>query len=275
MKLLNIFCALTFGLLAPAAWTADPATTTETPAAPVAEKIEPLLSHMRPDLTLGDAYTLQRAYILRLPGEEQVGGFKAGLMTALLQKQFHAKNPVTGVLLKSGRHKNGDNVSWTGYRRMMIETEIAFIVSESIQRPLKSVASLRKHIGAVAPAFDLPNLSFSQPEKATLIDIVADNLGAKSYVIGEEQPLDKIKLDDIKVTLHRDGQVYDTGDVRNLPNGALQAALWLVNSVITRGYTVPKGQVLLTGALGKMLPAEPGSYDADFGELGKLAIVVK
>jgi 2-keto-4-pentenoate hydratase len=49
-----------------------------------------------------------------------------------------------------------------------------------------------------------------------------------------------------------------------------QALLWLVNQTIANGWEIAPGQVGITGALGKMLPVQPGTYRADFAELGTI-----
>jgi 2-keto-4-pentenoate hydratase len=54
-----------------------------------------------------------------------------------------------------------------------------------------------------------------------------------------------------------------------------KALLWLVNGVVEHGYTIDPGQILITGAMGKMIPGKPGKYDGDWGVLGKMSWTVK
>ncbi len=58
-------------------------------------------------------------------------------------------------------------------------------------------------------------------------------------------------------------------------DGALAAALELVNAAVAAGYELRPGQVLLSGAVGAMMPAEPGDYVADYGALGTLRFTVR
>jgi 2-keto-4-pentenoate hydratase len=44
------------------------------------------------------------------------------------------------------------------------------------------------------------------------------------------------------------------------------AALWPVNTIIERGWKLEPGQILLTGALGKMVKASGGDRAANFGD---------
>jgi len=48
-----------------------------------------------------------------------------------------------------------------------------------------------------------------------------------------------------------------------------------VNAVVADGYVLRPGQVLLTGAVGGMVPAEPGEYVADCGALGRLQFTLR
>ena len=45
--------------------------------------------------------------------------------------------------------------------------------------------------------------------------------------------------------------------------------------MIEQGWTIEPGHILLTGALGKMVPGKTGKYIADYGPLGKIAFEIK
>jgi 2-keto-4-pentenoate hydratase len=53
------------------------------------------------------------------------------------------------------------------------------------------------------------------------------------------------------------------------------AALWLVNTMVEQGWTIKRGNVLMTGALGNMIPGKPGRYRADFGALGMIEFEIR
>ena len=42
------------------------------------------------------------------------------------------------------------------------------------------------------------------------------------------------------------------------------------DQALGQGREIQPGYLILTGALGKITPAEPGDWTADFGELGKI-----
>ena len=55
----------------------------------------------------------------------------------------------------------------------------------------------------------------------------------------------------------------------------LSTGFKLINIIVRNGNTIEPGQFIISGAMGAMLPADPGSYTADFGSFGKIDFVVK
>ena len=55
----------------------------------------------------------------------------------------------------------------------------------------------------------------------------------------------------------------------------LKAAMWMINSILEKGWKIEPGQVLITGALPKAIPGKPGKYVADFEKLGKISFEIK
>ena len=44
--------------------------------------------------------------------------------------------------------------------------------------------------------------------------------------------------------------------------------------MLARGYTLEAGQILMTGSIGGMVPAQPGTYTATFGPLGEITFEI-
>lgn len=235
----------------------------------------PLVSEWVKGLDLKSAYAIQKSYVKKRLQADQLGGFKAGLTSKGAQQHFGVKTPLSGLLFLSGKNQPGTLIRRTGFRKMMIETEIAFIVGTAITRPLQSPAALREKIRSVAPAIELPDLGFADLKKLKGTDLVAANVGAAQYILGDAMPVGEINLDQIKTRLSLNGKIINTGNSSDALGDPWKAALWLVNHVLAQGWTLEPGQVLLTGALGKMIPATPGNYSADYGPLGQISFEVR
>ncbi len=215
---------------------------------------------------------------------EVISGYKAGLTSKAGQKKFNVKAAISGVLFERGQVKSdgakvNGTVKLSEYRKLMLETEIGFILGSDIDTPVESVEQLKSKISAVMPVIEMPNLAFADLKNITGQDIIASNATANRYLLGEAIPMPvSFSLNDVKTSLQHSTKgkriLVNQGSGEDALGDQWQALLWLVNERLESGYHLSKGQFLITGALGKMLPAQTGHYQADFGPLGKLTFTV-
>ena len=136
------------------------------------------------------------------------------------------------------------------------------------------MAALKSRIGAVLPAIELPDLNFGDLKGLKGVDLIAANVSATQFIVGEKK--DKaLDLDSVNVVLTHDGKAANQGRGADAMGSQWNAALWLVNTMVSKGWTIRPGNVLLTGALGNMIPGKPGQYMADFGELGIIEFEIR
>lgn len=229
-------------------------------------------------LTIASAYQVQtRSVRARLRGASPAG-FKAGLTSAPAQARFKTNDAVAGVLFKEGALHSADSVSLREARGLYIEVEIAMRIGTAIDRPLADIAELRAHIDGIGPAIELPNLDFAQPQSVDAIDIIANNVAAAKYIVGDfVSPLER-DPNAVDVRLVCNDQEMFTGKATDSLGDQWRAALWLVNKMVAEGWSITPGQVLLTGSLGKMLPGATGhcvaSYHSSSTQWASLAINV-
>ncbi len=235
----------------------------------------PVLSATMPELDVKTAYAIQKAYLQKRLETDKIGGFKAGLTTPAAQERFGVNTPVTGVLFASGKIADGANVDSAAFRGLMLETEIGFVLGEAITQPVKDVAELQTKVRGVFPAIELPEMGFADMKQLKGVDIIAADVSAVRFIVGAEQAFSGQDLNAVTVTLTLNDEIVNTGVGSEALGDQWQAALWLVNSMIEQGWTMEPGHVLMTGALGKMIPGKPGKYVADYGTFGKVAFDVK
>jgi 2-keto-4-pentenoate hydratase len=157
----------------------------------------------------------------------------------------------------------------------MIETEIGFIVGKAITQPLKDVSELQDSIQSIVPVIELPDLGFEDLKKVKAVDIIASNVSASRFIVGQEKELDNIDLNKTTVTLALDGQTINQGKGADALADQWKTALWLVNAIAKQGWEIEPGQILITGVLGKMIPGKQGKYIADYGTLGKIFFEIR
>jgi len=235
----------------------------------------PVLSTQHPELDVPMAYAIQKAYVGKLLAGDKIVGFKAGLTSQAGQQRFGVNAPVAGVLLASGKLADGATVDRTRFVALMLETEIGYVIGKPITKPLATAAELYAAIQSVLPVIELPDLGFADMAHLKGVDIIAANVSAKQMIVGREQPTTGLDLNTVTVTLTWDGQKINKGQGTDVLGDQDRAALWLINTMIAQEWTLEPGQVIITGALGNMLPGKPGNYVADYGDFGKITFTIK
>jgi 2-keto-4-pentenoate hydratase len=233
----------------------------------------PLVSSSHPDLSVEQAYLVQAHYVKKRLAHDKVAGFKAGLTSLAAQNKFNVNQALSGILFASGDLSATESIQLSHFKRLMLETEIGFEIGTAITSLITTQAELKQHIKAVFPVIELPDIGFTSKPKG--IDIIAANVGAAAFIKGKPiTDFTDFDLNALTVTLTKNGQVVNTGKGLNALGNQWQAALWLVNRLIAQGSTLEPGQFLITGAMGKMIQAQQGDYQAYFGKLGQIAFLV-
>nr|VFJ76375.1 MAG: 2-keto-4-pentenoate hydratase [Candidatus Kentron sp. FW] len=238
----------------------------------------PMLSKWYPDMDVDGAYRVQKAYVEKKLTTGKPAGFKAALTSKAGRRRFGPDVPVAGVLFASGRWTKNERthpvVHGKMFRYPIVETEIGFVLGEYLMRPIPDVATLKKAIRSVVPIIELPDLGFTDKKHFEIVDLIAANAAARGFIVGKVRPVDTIDPNTITVTLSLDGREINRGKGTDAYGDQWQAALWLVNTMIEQGWNPEPGQILITGALGKIVPGKPGRYKADYGELGSIVFEI-
>lgn len=235
----------------------------------------PCLSQQQPGATLTDAYAAQQVHNQLREASEPIAGFKAGLTSAALQQRFQSDGAVFGVLFRYGERTPNVGIALRDFRNAKLETEIGFLVTETITAPLADVAALRRHFGYVVPVIEVPDVSFVAGCTANAVDLVAANVAAWRHIRGKPVVwADLPALSTIRVQLQRDGTLIASGEANAVQPSVEASLLQLVNTALAQGYAIEPGQLFITGALSGLIDAAPGEHVADFGALGLIRFPV-
>ncbi len=225
-------------------------------------------------LTIEAAYGVQKRIVLSKLEGAQPGGFKAGLTSPQSRARFRANAPVAGVLAREGLLPRDATLRLSDLRGLNIETEVAMRISKPIRTRIDAAAELKHHIDGIAPAVELPNLYYTSPEQIGALDIIATNVAAAAYIVGDfVSPLAR-DPNETQPRLSCNGKEVNRGDARDALGDQWEAARWLVNTMLDQGWSLEPGQILLTGALGRMIPASVGNCSAEFGSWGTISFHV-
>lgn len=209
-------------------------------------------------LSVTEAYEIQRQVVSNL-GADSVIGIKAGLTTKGSQETFGVSHPVLGRIFELGRLFSGTSFKETSGE--FLECEIGVCLDES-GIPI-----------SVCPVIELPRLAFRNPDDALGPNLIACNVAADRFIVGECMEI-PMSFAGRSVTLSRDREVLCTASLGEPLGGPLESLAWMLAEAKAREIAVPDGALMLTGACGGIHPARPGRYVADYGRLGRVEFEV-
>ncbi|MFF0341744.1 2-keto-4-pentenoate hydratase [Kribbella sp. NPDC004875] len=227
------------------------------------------------DLLTGidDAYRVQQELVRRRTTENaRVVGRKIGLTSDAVQRQLGVDQPDYGVLFDDMAYVDGATVPTDRLLQPRIEAEVAFVLAEDLRGDI-GPAEVRAAVAAVLPALEIVDSRIADWD-ITIVDTVADNGSSGLYVLGSEpRSLDQVEPKDVKMTMAIDGAVVSTGDGSACLGDPLAALLWLARLADRTGDPLRAGQVVLSGALGPMVPVALGNeIRAQIDPLGSVAV---
>lgn len=216
-----------------------------------------------PKLTMDEAYAIQRRMVELLGGV--VCGYKIGFGKRDLASPY--KDIGFGALVSDMQIAVNDCVDSQKFVQLVSENEIAIIIGEDIKSPVSDIAAFKTKIAGVAGAIEMPDKNYQPFEAMTAYDLFANCAVAGAFIVGKSVPLESLALDTIQVTTTRNNEVVDTGNYHAIPRPPVDSAFWLASELQRRGSYLRRGDVILTGSMGKAIPALPGAYSSAFSGL--------
>ena len=211
-----------------------------------------------------DAYALQRVSVLQHAINDPIIGFKAGLTSEQAQEAFEVEEPLVGALFYSGFSRNRGAYILNNYIDLRLEVELGYILRKPITRPITE-EELPQYIKAMVPVVELPNLRFARKEQMTAVTLITSNVASNHFIIGTTRPYTPQLVNQYQASLSKNGIVINQGKATDAMGDQNQALVWMINRLLSTGYQPNQDHLLITGALGSMLPAEKGQYEARFG----------
>jgi 2-oxopent-4-enoate hydratase len=240
-------------------WEAD---RTGTPVAPLTER--------HPELVIDDAYAIQGLVIDRrcAAGARPVGR-KIGLTSLPMQQLLGVSEPDYGVLLDDMVVEDGDEIPLGGLVQPRVEAELAFVMARDLTGPGVTTANALDAIAGVLPAIEVVD-SRIVDWRIKLVDTVADNASSGLMVVGGRmRPVGDLDLRLVGVVMSRNGEVVDTGAGAAALGNPARCVAWLANKLATFGAGLRAGDLVLPGAVHRMVDVLPGDvFRAEFAHLG-------
>lgn len=220
-----------------------------------------------------DAYAVQEHITARrIDAGARIIGRKIGLTSVAVQRQIGVDQPDFGALFDNMLVPSGELVPSARLLQPKAEAEVAFFLESDLNDVDLDMDAVRSAVAYASAALEICDSRISNWD-ITIADTVADNASSGMFVLGDE----RVALADfdpaaVTMALSHDGVVASEGSGAACMGDPLNAVLWLARMSAQNGSPLRKGDVVLSGALGPMIPVAPGSsISAEVSGLGKVS----
>ena len=227
-------------------------------------------------IDLDEAYTVQDLMIAeRLKAGEMIIGWKVGATSQAVMEQLNISEPVYGCMTSASVHPPHRPVRASGFCRMAIEGEIAFVMGEDLRGPGIAPADVLSATGGIMGAVELVDCRI-KGWKPTIAEIIADNALHAGVILGPTRmPAAGLNLRKEGVMLKKNGSVLADACGSEALGDPLNVVTWLVNKLADFGHGLGKGDIILTGSLTKYFFVAPGDeLEVSFSNLGQIQFTV-
>ena len=209
---------------------------------------------------------------VRLESGRRIVGLKVGLTSRAVQQQLGVDQPDFGILFDDMEFLNGQEVPMARLLQPKVEAEVAFVVGRDIVGAAPTYSEFLGCLSHALPAIEIVDSAIAD-WKISLVDTVADNASSGLYVLGDQPvQLGALSLGEIGMQMTKNGQPVSIGTGAACLGHPLRAAYWLARTMAGRGQGLRQGQVILSGALGPMVPVAAGDLvQANIGALGEVS----
>ncbi|MBD8494789.1 2-oxo-hept-4-ene-1,7-dioate hydratase [Pseudomonas syringae] len=232
-----------------------------------------------PDITIEDAYAIQRAWVQRkIQDGRKLVGHKIGLTSRAMQVSSNITEPDYGALLDDMFFDEGTDIPFNRFIVPRVEVELAFILGKPLKGPNVTVFDVLDATEWVIPALEIIDARIQQVDPQSKVtrkvfDTISDNAANAGVVMGGRpvRPND-IDLRRVPAVLYRNGVIEESGVSAAVLNHPAKGVAWLANKLALYDVTLEAGQIILGGSFTRPVAANPGdTFHVDYDQLGSIA----
>lgn len=205
--------------------------------------------------SLAEAYAVQDAFVaLKSLQCGPVVGYKIALTTPQMRRFVGLRDSIAGCLHERQVVRAPARARAADYGRLLVEFEIALLMGSDL--PASGAPHVPHDVAAAVaaamPAFELADDLGA--DYATLssrgLELAADNAWNEGAVLGEPfAGWREIDLASVRGVARVNGRVVGEGRGGDAMGSPLAALAWIANHLHSRGHTLRKGDVVITGSL--------------------------
>lgn len=221
------------------------------------------------------AYRVQEAVTShQLANGARVVGRKIGLTSRTVQAQLGVPSPDFGVLFADMGYTDREPIDLGRFLQPRVEAEVAFVLDRDLDVERPHAGDVIRATGFVLPAIEIVDSRVAGWD-IRITDTIADNASSGAFVLGTTpRTLAEVDLPGAGMVLERAGDVVASGAGVACLGSPVAAVAWLARALHEHGTPLRAGEVILSGALGPVVPVTTaGAFTARISGLGDVTAV--
>jgi len=240
----------------------------------------PQLSLQHPDMTIEDAYAVQRAWMeLKLAEHRRVLGRKIGLTSRAMQQASQITEQDYAPLMDDMFFESGADIPLSRFISPRVEVELAFRLRAPLRGPGVTLLDVLQATAYVIPALEIIDARIERFDRDTkaprkVFDTIADFAANAGIVLGG-RPMrpDTLDLRWVGALLYKNAVIEESGLAAAVLNHPATGIAWLANKIAPYDEQLNAGDVVLSGSFTRPTDVQGGDVlHADFGRLGSIAV---